>query len=89
MPCSDNGYPRGREVDESDYQVMTRLSCEYCTMLDNRGSHIPGYAASWWNKHKQRDEERLENSKRERQQDIIRESALSKLSAEEREELGL
>jgi hypothetical protein len=90
MPCSDSGP--SREEIEHDYQmrqVATRLACDRCRELLKREGCVPVWAAAWWAEHQAQDAKRLERDRQAQREAKIRERALSKLTQEERDELGV
>lgn len=90
MPCSDGGPSLG-EIEQSkrNHQAIVRLACDRCRWFEGQGLPVPSWAIEWWTGHKARDEEELKNSTRRQEQAMVRREALSKLTPEEREELGL
>lgn len=92
MPCSSGEGPNYYE-DTSKIDHLTNMLCGLCTRIENTDS---GYLLEddeslmkWWDQHKKEDNERkaLEESLAKRQK--LKEEALSKLTKEEREALGL
>jgi len=76
------------EREERFHNVMTRLACDRCRELERRGE-VPSWACEWWRAHKVKDLERLQQDKEARTAAKIRKQAISKLTAKEREELGV
>ena len=74
MPCRDEGYDRTVIVEMTPTQkrmvaqhdLLTRLSCAYCTFLEKSGAQIPTWAADWWIEHKRLDAVRLQKAKEAR-----------------------
>ena len=90
MPCSDGGPSREQiEQDARFHQTMTRLSCDRCRELEARDGKVPKWAAEWWENHQAHDAQRLTEQAEARRQYQVRKKALSKLTPEERDELGL
>lgn len=95
MPCRDDGYPdpNSKTIDSLRSQLqsqqkkldqVTRLLCYVCRHSNisefNPGDKVKRELDAWWLKHQDFDKQRLKKAK---------ESALSKLTEEEKEALGL
>jgi hypothetical protein len=52
MPCYDH---LGEEQSRKDRDTITRLACEYLTLLEKSNQPIPDYAREWWESHKRAD----------------------------------
>ena len=75
-------YGRVKTVDED-----TRKLCKFCQEND-----VTNYSLElqiWWRDHKEMDKKRREMEESKVKQEIIKQSALSKLTEEEKEALGL
>jgi hypothetical protein len=66
----------------------TRLACDRCRQLETNGG-VPEWATEWWELHKVIDDERIATEAEAARTAKVRKSALAKLTAEEREELGV
>ena len=90
MPCSDGGPSREQiEREQRDHQTMTRLACDRCREIEARGGTVPAWAQEWWQEHKRRDDDRQQRETQAQREAEIRKRAISKLTPEEREELGV
>lgn len=89
MPCSDGG-PSYDDLQRQarDRDTVTRLACDRCKWLEKTGE-VPEWAREWWESHKAEDRRRIQEDAQARREEQIRKRALSKLTKEEREELGL
>lgn len=90
MPCQDNG-PSQEQIERSQryYQVMTRLSCDFCRGIEAAGGTVPDWAKEWWEDHQMRDSQRLNEEAKTKQVEALKAKALAKLTNREREALGL
>jgi len=104
MPCRDDrdSYAAGRHCDQQEISDLTKrndelaqMLCGLCTRIEH-GTISGLYLISddkalnkWWTDHKKFDAERLKKERAERVQQHRKMQALSKLSPEERELLGL
>lgn len=89
MPCQSEPDYEQSEQEQRFLKTMTRLSCDRCRELENRDGKVPEWAQEWWAHHKAEDAERLKESAEARRSNKVRERALSKLTKEEREEIGV
>ena len=91
MPCRDDWADedaRRREADRCD--MLARIACELCDMLERHDLPIPlGEAADWWKEHKKADKQRRKREREEAAIDSERKAALKKLSKKEQRLLGL
>ncbi len=63
--------------------TATRLACDRCSELEERGEAIPAFAESWWREHKQADERRRTVEKAAADAKALLDSALAKLTPDE------
>jgi hypothetical protein len=92
MPCDS---PLGRDDDwaglKAELDTVTRLLCDICNnveLLHVRGCFTPAVRA-WWDAHKLHDAQRRLREEAHVLRENLRREALQKLSAEEREALGV
>lgn len=92
MPCTyyepDYTQQELKEIRE-EKNTVTRLACDRCKELEIREGRVPDWAVKWWKKHKQLDAKREAASLKRQKEIAIRVQALSKLTKEERNELGV
>lgn len=96
MPCRSDDYC---ESDEEISKLNKKISqledmlCSVCTVLDSVNVQVPPTAIVWWENHKQMDAMRKkweeERKIRELKVKELRNSALEKLTKDERDVLGL
>lgn len=69
----------------------TRLLCEACLILEHEEMILSTSKElqRWWNAHKKVDRERQERERIEQEKEALKQSALSKLSDDEKKALGL
>lgn len=94
MPCRDDYGDReyanelGRRLD-----IVTDLLCDLCTRLETTGQanyiNISTKLSIWWLNHKEMDRIRRLNEQLNENKEQLRRNAISKLSVEERQALGL
>lgn len=89
MPC-DAG-PSYSDIEEArkERDIITRLACAYCKLLESQGRPVPDWAQSWWEAHKRYDAEREAQEMKIAERERTRQAALRKLSPTERKALGL
>lgn len=78
MPCGDNGETEGRYKEE--ISRLTRIACELEKHVQV-GAMLTKETYDWIMKHRETDRQRLEK-------EALKESAIRKLTAEERKALG-
>lgn len=68
---------------------LTRLLCEACGRLQHRHGGLSPELEAWWREHQEADARRRKEEKRRKNLEQRRDAALAKLTAEERDLLGL
>jgi hypothetical protein len=91
MPCQSDYSPSYEELQRERQMrdTETRLACDRCRELEARGGVVPELARGWWEKHKAEDAARLAAEIRAKRDAEVRAKAISKLTPEERAELGV
>lgn len=84
MPCTDGGPSPGEHP-----QDYADAFCSACRALEAAGVPIPIGAQKLWRKHKKEDEDRQRWEDQDRKRAAIKKTAMKKLSAVERDALGL
>lgn len=96
MPCHDD-YAEKQELQllKARLDITTRLACLYCGNLDAMKIDIPSWASGWWTRHKQIDKDRLQEEERKLEvkktyetHQAYKKEILSKLTPQERRDLG-
>ncbi len=103
-PAAPKGYTYQSDSDmknlRADVDLLSQMLCLVCRDYDKDGKEIPDAIKTWWNAHEEADRKRLEeeNAKAvkklaldeaKRKREEIKQTALSKLSWQERAALGL
>lgn len=88
MPCRDD-WPDNRVPPDPYADVKARLACAYVNDLLAAGKELPDWAAAWWKHHTYVDAQRRANEEAAAKRREHRRKALGKLSAEERDALGI
>lgn len=101
MPCHDSrdnfswsDHERARQEWLQEMSVLTRYLCSTLRFMESMGLE-PGDVydepnlTKWWENHKEHDKQRRHQEMEEKKQAKIRELALNKLTAAEKEALGL
>jgi hypothetical protein len=86
MPCQSGPDEAYEEAQIKEREILTRLACEYCTMLEHRGA-VPEYAKEWWEKHQAHDKARRQRELSLFRIQATREQIFKTLTAEEVNEL--
>lgn len=104
MPCTDGGVPYPEDREEAKELETIRVSLcgimKYLEDTEQLESVIEGVdwrecgisrkrLTAWWHQHKVEDETRRYTEFKDKERKKARESALAKLTKEEREALGL
>lgn len=58
MPCYDDTKDLAFEYLKKDHQLLTRLSCAYCMLMEKHDVPIPDDVQEWWQRHKEQDARR-------------------------------
>jgi hypothetical protein len=66
MPCRDGGPSREQLEDDriaeakrqKEIDIMCRLACAHCRLLEGAKDPIPEWAEKWWKEHKEWDKKR-------------------------------
>ena len=90
MPCSDGG-PSAEDMIliQARHDTAARLACEYCQSLERAGQTVPEWAQEWWQEHQDDDRVRKAIEEATERNEKLRLKAVSKLTKEEREALGI
>lgn len=90
MPCTDPDADTDTINDlHRKVQSLTDKLCRACRSAHNGGIKLEGDIEEWWLDHEEKDRRRLQQELDKRRRYEARVAALSKLSAGERELLGL
>lgn len=96
MPCADPDPHRTEREIQARLDKVTRMLCDLCTNLDTLDYGIAETCrmpinglSEWWEAHKQRDKIRVIHEENMRKREEVKKTALSKLTWEERQTLGL
>lgn len=93
MPCSDGGpiYPDRVSTARADRNA--RVACEALRLIEKYiPAYVPGMSVEtlqWWAEHQEADLRREEAERQQREREALRDSAISKLTPEERKALGV
>ncbi len=92
MPCRYDSDDYARDT-RAELDKLTRLLCEACTIgAPNSGKSAADYSdelKNWWAKHQKWDEHRREQEQEQLRRKKLYAKALSKLTDEEKELLGI
>jgi len=107
MPCNGGNYfgrNDGHDLDltilRQEIDVLTRRLCHACQLLEDAGVNIPSELDEFWNEHKLKDKELMEEAKRRAKAqeskdrrdeylESVKDRVLGQLTDDEREALGL
>lgn len=94
MPCSDGGrYCSDDPELREKLDKVTRLLCGLCGRLIDAGKegyiHKNKELSEWWEEHQRIDAARLRMEAMQKKKEGLRKLGLSKLTAEERQALGI
>lgn len=100
MPCYYTGSAAGdAELEHGETQQalthVTRMLCDLCEAVEDHDGEQSTLLSSspslskWWADHKQIDQQRRNREKQDRECKALQQSAIKKLTAEERRALGL
>lgn len=104
MPCNGYSLAEEEALDreleirkfgDTKDNILTRLACDYCKLIDQGTEEnplpkqVPKWARAWWKDHQRLDKRKKESKARRKAEKKLRESALAKLSPEERKLLGV
>ena len=93
MPCVYDDFGASERERRKELDEVTDMLCQICLRIDEgynriRLSTITGLEA-WWGKHKIADEARRKSEAQDKAKATARSKALAKLTAAEKEMLGL
>lgn len=97
MPCQSYEDPRDSANEREIRDRLARIACKALTQLEELGDKggleflllKDREVADWWREHKEADRQEQEKQRVLEERRRIRESALAKLSKEERRVLGI
>lgn len=90
MPCSDDG--RGYSELQDRCNKVTHLLCDACRFIERNhdfGNKVSAELFDWYQEHKKVDAERAREQQQADLRQQYRATAISKLSREERQALGI
>ena len=88
MPCFDSRVDDDTREARKRLDKATRVACELSKLL-RPGAILSREAAVWITEHEKMDRARLAEERRQRQEKLLAQKALAKLTKAEREILGL
>jgi hypothetical protein len=100
MPCN-GGYPYHNDPElKSRLDLLTRLLCSACQLLEANGTQLPAELDVWWTEHQLADKQRALEDRRQAEEAkakkdhaaylrSVKARVLQQLTDEEREALGL
>jgi hypothetical protein len=96
MACRDyRDDPAYQRDMQGELDILSRIACKALTHIEQSGDGLEILVlkdpeiAKWWLAHKEADRKEQEKLRKEQEKQMLRKSALSKLSAEERKALGI
>ena len=91
MPCRYYSPEEEREMVQLELDKITRIACAMGALLKNNDllDRLPKYARAWYEKHLEIDAQRRAAEAEAKHREKLRKDALSKLTDEERQVLGV